>query len=192
MSPDHLQPATTRRDLLLRAANGFGALAVQHLLAGSSAASRRVNPLAPKPPHFPAKAKSVIFMFMVGGPSHIDTFDPKPLLKKFEGQQLPESFGKVSSQFTNGDTPLLSSPWDFRQHGACGMTVSSLFPRLADCVDDICFVRSFYTESVVHAPAMYQVHTGRITPSVPESLPKSSNSRRCRAPLSARRLRWGQ
>jgi hypothetical protein len=121
-----------------------------------------VNPLAPKAPHLEAKAKSVIFMYMVGGPSQIDTFNPKPALKKFEGQKLPESFGKVNGQFTNGDTPILSSPWEFKRYGECGMTVSSLFPHIAQCVDDICFVRSFYTESVVHAPAMYQVHTGRI------------------------------
>jgi len=122
----------------------------------------RENPLAAKLPHFPAKAKSVIFLFMVGAPSHVDTFDPKPALKKYEGQPLPESYGKVVSQFTNGDTPLLASPWEFKQYGHAGLPVSSLFPNLAQCVDDICFVRSFYTESVVHAPAMYQVHTGRI------------------------------
>jgi len=113
-------------------------------------------------PNFAPKAKSVIFLFMVGGPSHIDTFDPKPALKKYEGQKLPESYGKVVSQFTSGDTPLLSSPWKFSRHGQCGMEVSTLYPHLAECVDDICFVRSFYTDSVVHAPAMYQVHTGRI------------------------------
>jgi len=99
---------------------------------------------------------------MVGGPSSIDTFDPKPALKKFEGRPLPESYGKVVSQFTGGDTPLLASPWEFRRYGRAGILVSSLFPRLAQQVDDICFVRSFYTESVVHAPAMYQVHSGRI------------------------------
>src|SRR5579859_6157629 len=158
----HIRPAVTRRDVLTRAAHGFGALALQYLLERESFGKMRINPLAPKPQHFPAKAKSVIFLFMVGAPSHIDTFDPKPSLKKYEGQQLPESFGKVPSQFTNGDTPLLASPWKFARHGQCGMEVSALYPHLAECVDDICFVRSFYTESVVHAPAMYQVHTGRI------------------------------
>src|SRR5690349_7892607 len=158
----HIRPAVTRRDVLTRAAHGFGALALQYLLERESFGKMRINPLAPKPQHFPAKAKSVIFLFMVGAPSHIDTFDPKPAIKKYEGQQLPESFGKVPSQFTNGDTPLLSSPWQFKKYGQSGIEVSSLFPHLAECVDDICFVRSFYTESVVHAPAMYQVHTGRI------------------------------
>jgi hypothetical protein len=157
-SKPHLPPAVTRRDVLVRAANGFGSLALASMLP----AKERVNPLAPKPAHFAGKAKSVIFMFMVGGPSHIDTFDPKPLLAQYEGKPLPESFGKVPSQFTNGDTPILASPWKFAKHGQCGMEVSELFPNVARMVDDICFVRSFYTESVVHAPAMYQVHTGRI------------------------------
>lgn len=153
---------------MLRAgANGFGALALQSLLVKDGWAKMHVNPLAPKPQHFPAKAKSVIFLYMVGGPSQIDLFDPKPALKKFEGQKLPESYGKVTSQFTSGDTPLMSSPWEFQKHGACGMPVSTLMPHLAQCVDDICFVRSFYTESVVHAPAMYQVHTGRILAGYP-------------------------
>ena len=159
---EHIRPAITRRDVLTRAAHGFGALALQYLLEREGFAATRENPLAPKPQHFPAKAKSVIFLFMVGAPSHIDTFDPKPALKKYEGQQLPESFGKVPSQFTNGDTPLLASPWQFKKYGQSGIEVSALFPHLAECVDDMCLVRSFYTESVVHAPAMYQVHTGRI------------------------------
>ena len=153
----------TRRNVLLDAAQGFGALALQHLLVKeASAAAPRVNPLAPKQPHFAPKARSVIFLFMVGAPSQIDTFDPKPMLKKFEGQRLPESFGKIGSQFTDGTTPILSSPWEFQKYGQCGAPVSTLYPHLAQHVDDICFVRSFFTESVVHAPAMYQVQSGRI------------------------------
>ena len=161
-NPAHIPGAVTRRDVLMRSAHGFGAIALQSLLARDAHAAARANPLAARPPHFTSKAKSVIFLFMVGGPSHIDTFDPKPLLKKYEGQQLPDSFGKVRSQFTDGSTPILSCPWEFKKHGRCGMEVSALFPNLAQCVDEICFVRNFYTESVVHAPAMYQVHTGRI------------------------------
>ena len=135
-SPEHLRPALTRRDILVRAGHGFGAFALQHLMARTAAAKTHVNPLAPKPPHFPAKAKAVIFLYMVGGPSHIDTFDPKPAIKKYEGQPLPPSYGKVPGQFTNGDTPLLASPWEFRQYGQCGMPVSSLYPHLAQRVDD--------------------------------------------------------
>ncbi len=163
MSPDpgHISRAASRRDILRRAGNGFGALALQSLLARDGHAAR-ANPLAAKPQHFGAKAKSVIFLFMVGGPSQIDTYDPKPGLKKFEGQRMPESFGKVVSQFTDGTTPVLASPWNFRQYGQSGTWVSDLMPHTAKCVDDICFVRNFITESVVHAPAMYQVMSGRI------------------------------
>ncbi|HUQ90748.1 MAG TPA: DUF1501 domain-containing protein [Bryobacteraceae bacterium] len=155
--------AITRRDILRGAAHGFGAVALEHMLQ----AKPRVNPLAAKPPHFPAKAKSIIFIFCVGGPSQIDTFDPKPALEKYNGQKLPESFGKVVGQFTAGDTPLLKSPWNFKQYGQSGQWVSELFPHMAQVVDDLCFVRNFYTESVVHAPAMYQVHSGRILAGFP-------------------------
>ena len=151
-----------RRDILRTAANGFGAIALEAMLARDGYGAPKVNPLAARPQHFPAKAKSVIFLFMVGAPSQIDTFDPKPGLKQWEGKRLPEAFGKISSQFTDGSTPILPSPWQFKQHGQSGAWVSSLMPHIADCVDDICFVRNFYTESVVHAPAMYQVMSGRI------------------------------
>jgi hypothetical protein len=162
-NPRHIKSALTRRDVLVRAAHGFGSIALASLLpAPASAAAQRINPLAAKPPHMPAKAKSIIFLFNVGGPSQIDTFDPKPALEKFNGQKLPESYGTVVSQFTKGDTPLLRSPWKFHKYGQCGRDVSTLFPHIAQCVDDMCFVRNFYTDSTVHAPAMYQVNTGRI------------------------------
>jgi hypothetical protein len=146
----------------VRAAHGFGSLALASLLPGRASAAERLNVLEAKPPHFASKAKSVIFLFMVGGPSQVDTFDPKPVLEKYNGQPLPASYGTVVSQFTKGDTPLLRSPWKFQKYGKCGRDVSTLFPNIAQCVDDLCFVRSFYTESTVHAPAMYQVNTGRI------------------------------
>ncbi|MFN7920531.1 MAG: DUF1501 domain-containing protein [Bryobacteraceae bacterium] len=155
-----MKPA--RRDVLLGAANGFGALALQSILSRQGFAAERPNPLAAKAQHFPAKAKSVIFLFMVGAPSQIDTFDPKPALEKYAGQKLPESFGKVTSQFTDGTTPILPSPWKFKQYGNGGVWVSDLFPHLSQLTDHMCMVRNFHTESVVHAPAMYQVATGRI------------------------------
>src|SRR6476659_8051940 len=167
MSPEHIPGVRTRRDILRQAGAGFGALALEWMLARDGYGATRVNPLAPKPQHFEAKAKSVIFLFMVGGPSSIDMYDPKPALEKFDGQPLPPSYGKVVSQFTSGDTPLMKSPFAFKRYGKCGMPVSTLVPHTAECVDDICFVRSFYTESVVHAPAMYQVHTGRILAGYP-------------------------
>ena len=112
----HLTRAVTRRDVLVRAAHGFGAVALASLIDPPGVvAAQRVNPLAPKPPHFTPKAKSVIFLFMVGAPSHIDTFDPKPALEKYDGQLLPASYGTVISEFTKGDTPLLKSPWKFNQ-----------------------------------------------------------------------------
>src|SRR5262245_23313665 len=148
---------SSRRDVLRASAHGFGAIALEAMLAKAGYGATRVNPLAPKPQHFPAKAKSVIFLFMVGAPGQMDTFDPKPALAKYQGQKLPESFGKISSQFTDGSTPILASPFEFKQYGQSGLPVSDLFPNLAQCVDDICFVRNFHTESVVHAPAMYQV-----------------------------------
>jgi hypothetical protein len=158
----HLRNAVTRRDVLVRSAHGFGAIALASMLPAPVSAVQRVNALAAKPPHFKPKAKSVIFLFMVGAPSHIDTFDPKPALEKYDGQLLPPSYGTVVSEFTKGDTPLLKSPWKFSKYGQCGRDVSTLFPHMAQHVDDMCFVRSFYTESTVHAPAMYQVNTGRI------------------------------
>ena len=154
-------PRHLRRDILRCAAHGFGAIALEALLARDRAAGAVANPLAQKEPHFPAKAKSVIFLFMVGAPGQMDTFDPKPLLAKYAGQNLPESYGKIRSQFTDGSTPILPSPFEFQRYGQSGLPVSELFPHLAQRVDDICFIRSFYTDSVVHAPAMYQVQSGR-------------------------------
>jgi len=104
--------ATSRRDFLANAANGFGSVALASLLAGDlkageqATATKIVNPLAPKTPHFAPKAKAVIFLFMVGGPSQMETFDPKPVLDKLHGQQLPPSFGEIKSQFIKQGTPL--------------------------------------------------------------------------------------
>ncbi len=152
----------SRRELLFRAANGFGAVALQHMLARSALAEPAANPLRAKQPHFEAKADAVIFIFNVGAPSSMDTFDPKPLLNQHAGEPLPESFGSVGGQFTDGSNPILGTPWQFQRFGESGLPVSELFPNVARHVDDICFVRSFVTHSVVHAPAMYEVHNGRL------------------------------
>jgi hypothetical protein len=150
----------SRRDLLRRAGGGCGALALSWLLDRDGHAAP-TNPLAPRKPHHEPKAKSVIFLFMVGGPSHIDLFDPKPELAKHQGKPLPESFGRPVSQFTNGATPLLASTRAFKRHGRSGLDVSDLMPHLAACVDDIAFLRSCWCTSTVHAPAMYELHSGR-------------------------------
>ena len=148
--------------MLLQAANGFGAIALQDLLARSGRGAQTENPLAAREPHFEATADAVIFIFNVGAPSSMDTFDPKPLLNEREGERMPESFGKVGGQFTDGSNPILGTPWGFHRYGQSGLPVSDLFPNVARHVDDICFVRSFFTRSVVHAPAMYEVHNGRL------------------------------
>ena len=152
----------SRRELMFRAANGFGAVALQHMLAQSLLAEPAANPLRAQQPHFKATADAVIFIFNVGAPSSMDTFDPKPVLDRRAGEPLPESFGSVGGQFTDGSNPILGTPWRFQRYGESGLPVSELFPNVARHVDDICFVRSFVTHSVVHAPAMYEVHNGRL------------------------------
>ncbi|HMX26975.1 MAG TPA: DUF1501 domain-containing protein [Blastocatellia bacterium] len=166
----HIPVGTSRRDFLFRAGNGFGALALSSLLGQGAAANPQSaihnpqsnNPLAPKLPHFAAKAKAVIFLFMVGGPSHMETFDPKPALDKLHGQQMPAGFGEVKSQFVKAGTPLMGSAWKFKKYGQSGIEVSDLLPHTASCVDDLAIIRSCYTESFVHAPAMYQMMSGRV------------------------------
>ena len=154
-----------RRDFLTHPMGPCGSLALSWLLSqegfAASIGANNLNPLAPRLSHFPSKAKSVIFMFMVGGPSQIDLFDPKPELNRLNGQPLPPSFGKPVSQFTKGDTPILGSTRKFQKHGKSGLEVSDLMPNLAQCVDDICFLRSCWCSSTVHAPAMYEMHSGR-------------------------------
>ncbi|HEY3840531.1 MAG TPA: DUF1501 domain-containing protein, partial [Bryobacteraceae bacterium] len=119
--------------------------------------------LAPKPPHFPAKAKQIIYLFMHGGPSHIDTFDPKPALVKLDGQKLPPSLQNIRLQFTNAaDAPLLASRRKFQKYGQCGMDVSDLFPNVAQHVDDLALIRSCHHEAFVHSMALNLMNTGSI------------------------------
>ncbi len=162
-SENHFPRAQSRRDFLFRAGGGFGGIALSWLMARDAKSNEptRTNPLAARAPHFAARAKSVIFMFMVGGPSQIDLFDPKPELLRRNGEPLPESAGRVVSQFTNGRTPLLASSRRFRRYGESGLPVSDLMPHLATCVDDIAFLRSCWGRSTIHAPAMYELHSGR-------------------------------
>jgi hypothetical protein len=160
----------SRRRFLQQASGGAGAVALNWLLArdaAGAAAKPAANPLAAKKPHFEATAKRVIFLFMVGGPSALDLFTPKPTLTKMHGKPLPESFGMPVSQFTKGDTPLLASSRKFKKHGKSGLPVSDLMPELAKCVDDICFLNSCWCTSTVHAPAMYHLHSGRTTMGYP-------------------------
>src|SRR5688572_4037646 len=167
----------TRRDFLTRASAGFGALAFSAMTLlnarGEQAKLRKIdplNPFAPREPDFKPTAKSVIFLFMVGGPSQVDTFDYKPDLQKLNGKPVPESIKKAvqatrhANVFHGCKEELLGSPYKWKQHGKAGMWVSELYPRLAEHVDDLCFIHSLQAESNNHAPASYQLHTGDVRP----------------------------
>ena len=148
----------SRRQMLRNSAVGFGSLALSSMLAEqSSADSSLVDPLQAKLPLFAARAKRVIFLFMKGGPSHLDTFDPKPLLTRDDGKPLP--FAKPRVQFAPTGN-LLKSPWQFRQYGESGSWVSDLFPHLSTCVDDLCFVHSLHGTNSAHGGAVLKIHTG--------------------------------
>ena len=127
------------------------------LLAESGLAKVKSDPLAPKRPHFEPKAKRVIFLFMHGGPSQVDTFDQKPMLTRDHGKPLP--FAKPRVQFSTTEN-LLKSHWDFAPRGQCGMQVSSLFPHVSTCVDDITFINSMYGSNAAHGGALLKLHTG--------------------------------
>jgi hypothetical protein len=166
--PEHSRITRDRREFLRDACCGFGGLAFASLLQREARAGT-LNPLAPKTPHMPdkAKAKSVIFLFMAGGPSHLDTFDPKPLLNKLDGQQRPAEFGEAKYQFIKNGAKLLGSKRNFRKYGQSGIEVSDLFPHLAQSIDDISVIRSCHADMVVHSAAQYQLMTGRIIPGFP-------------------------
>ena len=160
--PARNQPVVTRREMLFRSAHGFGGLALACLLereleAATARVSRLANPFLPRAPHFPPKAKSVIFLFMDGGPSQIDTFDYKPRLQQEHGQEIsiktPRTAGNIGKK-------LMKSPYRFRQHGECGAWVSEIFPHVATCVDDIAFVHSMYTDHAEHTAGCFFMHTG--------------------------------
>jgi hypothetical protein len=152
--------------MLRQAGLGFGAWALLDLLVrdGRLPAAPPVsaaNPLAARPPHFPARAKHVIFLFMQGGPSQIDTFDPKPLLNRLHGRPLPPSVVEGHQlQFTHSDAAILGSPQSFRRCGASGLEIADTYPHLQTCADDLAIVRSCYHESFNHAPAQYMMSTG--------------------------------
>ncbi len=161
-----------RRQLLQTAGVGFGSLAFHHLLqrdgllASETPGINLQNPLAAKTPHLPAKAKSVIFLFAYGGPSHVDLLDPKPALEKWQGKSIPvfrkeDAFGKSTT------ASAFPSPYRFAKHGQSGIEVSEMFPQIATVVDELCVIRSMHCESNNHAPALFQMNTGFILPGRP-------------------------
>ncbi len=147
----------SRREMLRRSAVGFGSMALASLLAEDAAAQPGRDPLTLRAPHHAARAKRVIFLFMKGGPSHLDTFDYKPRLQRDHGQPYPFDRPRVTFAPTGN---LLGSPWRFRRHGASGSWVSSLFPNVARCVDDMCFVHSLHGTNAAHGGAVLKLHTG--------------------------------
>src|SRR5580693_4644248 len=153
-----------RRQALARFANGFGMLGLAGLLAGEAGGQESSNPLAVQPPMFPARAKRVIFLFMSGGPSHVDTFDPKPRLVQDSGKPLPFPMPHLERTRTGN---LLPSPFKFARHGAAGTAVSELFPNVARCVDDLCIIRSMVADNINHNGACLQMNTGEQTFSRP-------------------------
>ncbi len=158
----------SRRQTLMQAGFGMGSLALGGLLsdlgltsAAAAEAAANLSPLAPRAPQFPGKAKRVIHLFMNGGPSQIDTFDPKPLLKKFHGKSLPgkEELGK--DKRLGG--AALGSPFEFKQHGQSGMEISELFPHVAKHADDLCVIRSMFSDVPNHEPGLMMMNTGNFT-----------------------------
>jgi hypothetical protein len=146
-----------RRQMLQRCSLGFGSLALADLLTREAQGGK---PEGLSGLHFPAKAKRIIFLFMHGGPSHVDTFDYKPELQSRDGEPLP--IEKPTVQFSSTGK-LLASPWSFRQHGECGAWVSELFPHVAGAVDDICFLKSVHGTNAAHGGALLSLHTGTDT-----------------------------
>ncbi len=157
MNCNRLTPVLTRRDMLRVSSAGFGSLALAGLCESEA---RAAGPLTPKEPLFPARAKRVIFLFMHGGPSQMDTFDYKPQLARDHGKPLPFDKPRVFSAETGN---LLGSPWKFSQHGESGAWVSELFPEVAKCVDDLCIVNSMHGSNSRHGGALLELHTGSDT-----------------------------
>src|SRR5881394_2296671 len=166
---------TDRRDFLKKAGAGFGLLALADLLqidglltAGAepsldSQLSTSNSPMAPRQPHYPAKAKSVIWLFMEGAPSSVDLFDPKPELTKRDGQRIDIDV------FNGNPGPLMKSPFSFKQYGQSGAWVCEKYPNVAKHVDDFAFIKSLYSESNDHVPALYQINTGIPRPGFPSA-----------------------
>ncbi len=165
----------TRREFLWQAGGGFGALPLVSLLAndgqlssqasGDDKIASSLNPLSPKPPHFAPKAKSVIFLFMYGGPSHIDTFDYKPDMYGMDGKTMDvKTFGRGGKR---NQGRIVEPKWKFKQYGECGKWVSDLFPNVASCVDDITFLHSMTADSPIHGSAMLMMNSGKVLSGAP-------------------------
>src|SRR6187399_802554 len=155
----------TRREFFSSLIDGVHGAALATLV-GAEIACAKTFDLRPKPSHFPGKAKAVIHLFMNGGPSQVDLFDPKPTLTRLAGSAPSR---ELSFAISNGKDAgsLMPSPFTFKNHGKCGMEVSNALPHLSQCVDDIALIRSMYGEHANHEPALFLLHTGRTIASRP-------------------------
>jgi hypothetical protein len=163
MTPLPLGTSLSRRDMLQRVGTGLGLIGLAGLLADEKqlgAAEVAAGPLAPRPPHFRPRAKRLIHLFMNGGPSQVDTFDPKPALARYHGQQPPEGARRTERR-TGG---LMQSPFRFHRHGKSGLEISEIFPRLAQCADDLCVIRSMHTNVPNHEPSLLMMTCGDTQP----------------------------
>ena len=164
-----MQTPFSRREVLASCGGAFGTLALRSMLGQAAAAeasagpsARRLrDPLAVQTPHFPAQAKSVIFLFMYGGPSHLDLFDPKPMLAKYAGEPIPAF--RQEDVFRKGSRNIaLPSPYQFTRHGDAGIDMAETYPHLAQVADELCVIRSMHAESNNHGPALFQMQTGSL------------------------------
>jgi hypothetical protein len=164
LSFEDFQKIQTRRSFFRECAGGLGTIALAHLLASEGRTAEALpsgNPLAPRPPHFPARARSVIFFFMEGAPSQLDLFDPKPALQKYHGQPLPPSMAKdINFVFIKPTAKILASPRQFRPYGQSGIEFSDYIPHIASCADDLCLIRSMHTEAFNHHPGQALLMSG--------------------------------
>jgi len=158
----HHESALTRRDFLMRAGGGVSGLALASLLGADRAFAAPANPLAAKVGHYAGTAKQVIFLFMEGGPSHLDTFDPKPLLNKLDGQTLPKSFKEPITAMGEQGSPLMGSPRKWKRHGESGLWVSDWFPNVARHADELAVIRSCWADGLNHVGSVCQMNTGSI------------------------------
>lgn len=154
-------PLPSRREFLRSSGLGFGALALNQLLAAELLAGDTVNPLAARPPHVPGTARSIIFLFMQGGPSHLETFDPKPALRKYDGQLLPEELRNYDlAQINTADAKVMAPQFQFHKCGQSGLEIASIFPRLAEHADKLAIIRSMHHQLFIHGSAMIMMHSG--------------------------------
>ncbi|MBM3786940.1 MAG: DUF1501 domain-containing protein [Acidobacteria bacterium] len=155
----HVAQYIERRDFFRRTAAGLGAIALNRLLAQDSAA----DPLLVRRPHAKARAKSVIFLFMSGAPSQLDLLDPKPLMRKYHGEPMPQSMIKdLKDDLIRGSARVMASPREFQRYGKSGLEFSELLPNLGTCADKLCVIRSFRTDNANHTPAQFLMNTGSI------------------------------